>query len=157
LADRRYWDSSCFIAWLAQEAGRYEDCGSILKAAEDGKLEIVTSALTVTEVLWPKGRDKLSRDLRAQVNTFFRHRWITIVQVDRLLAEEAQDFVWDRNIHPKDAIHVASAIRARVYALETYDGGLIQSSGHVGGVPLLEIRKPARIERQPELDLGERD
>jgi predicted nuclease of predicted toxin-antitoxin system len=45
------------------------------------------------------------------------------------------------NIKPKDAIHVATALDAAVFALETFDDGLINKSGKIGN-PSLIIRKP---------------
>lgn len=152
MPERRYWDSGCFIAWLQEESGRYEVCGSILRAAEEGRLELVTSAFTITEVLYPKGGNLLDRSLRATVRGFLRQRFLVLVQVDRRVAEMAQDLVWDQGVRPKDAVHVASALRAGVYALETYDEQLIRRSGRVGGQPALEIRSPRPIGRD-DLDL----
>lgn len=129
MAERRYWDSGCFIAWFKEETGRVDTCGAILNAAEGGDIELVTSAFTITEVVWPKGREKLDARLRKMVTDFFRQPWIIMVQVDRLLAEEAQRLVWEKSVHPKDAVHVASALRAGVYSLETYDEGLIKLTG----------------------------
>lgn len=142
MADRRYWDTACFIAWLGREAGRAEVCGSILFAAEAGEVDLVTSAFTLTEVLRPKGRDRLDPNLRQTILDFFRHPWITLVQVDRIVAERAQAFVWDRGVRPKDAIHVASAVLAKCSVFETYDSDLIELSGRVGGSPILQIRHP---------------
>ncbi len=77
---------------------------------------------------------------------------IILVQVDRIVAEEAQRYVWDQNVSFKDAVHVASAVRATASALETYDGPLIKLSGRVGGSPLLQIRQPEiyRMSQQEE-------
>lgn len=44
-------------------------------------------------------------------------------------------------LKPKDATHVATAVRAKVDVLETFDDGLIKLSGKVGN-PLLPIRRP---------------
>jgi predicted nucleic acid-binding protein len=61
--------------------------------------------------------------------------------VTRLVAESAQDLVWDHGVKPKDAIHVATALEAKVQALETFDDGLLKKSRKIGVPPLL-IRKP---------------
>jgi predicted nucleic acid-binding protein len=156
MPERRYWDAGCFIAWLQEEEGRYEECGSVLHAAEEGRLEIVTSAFTITEVLYPKGGNLLDRSLRTTVRDFLRQRFLVLVQVDRRVAEAAQDLVWDKGIRPKDALHVASALRASVYALETYDEQLIKKSGRVGGQPVLEIRHPRPFVAE-EWELGLED
>jgi predicted nucleic acid-binding protein len=52
----RYWDSNCFLAWLQEEGDRVRGCGMVIDAAERGKVRIVTSALTLAEVLWLRGK-----------------------------------------------------------------------------------------------------
>jgi len=47
---RFYWDASVFLAWLNKEEGRFYICDAILKAAEEGQVKIVTSAITLVEV-----------------------------------------------------------------------------------------------------------
>lgn len=145
MIDRRYWDSACFLAWFNEEPGRWEVCGSVLQAAEDGKIELVTSAFTITEVLQPKGEKPLSAEKRTLVQRFFRRPEFVIVNVDRRLAEHAQRYFWDFNIKPKDAIHVASAVYAGVPVLETFDEGLICHSGRLAGNPVLQVRVPEGI------------
>ena len=127
-----------------------EVCGSVLQAAEDGKLELVTSAFTITEVLQPKGERPLSPEKRALVQRFFRRPEFVIVNVDRRLAEYAQRYFWDFNIKPKDAIHVASAVYAGVPVLETFDEGLIRHNGRLGGSPVLQVRRPVAITGDPQ-------
>jgi predicted nucleic acid-binding protein len=153
--ERRYWDSGCFLAILNREPGRVDTCAAILKAAERRDLEIVTSAFTITEVLYPKNGEKLAPEKRHTVRQFFRRRGIVLVNCDREVAEAAQDYVWDFNVRPKDAIHVASAIRWNVPVIETYDGGLLKLSEKVAGDPILIIRKPeiAPVAIKPQVDL----
>ena len=50
---RRYWDTNCFLGVLKKEADKETACRAVIREAEAGKLRIVTSALTITEVLWP--------------------------------------------------------------------------------------------------------
>jgi len=61
--------------------------------------------------------------------------------VTRSIAEAAQDVVWNHDIKPKDAIHVATALDAKIAVLETFDENLLTKSGTVGN-PSLTIRKP---------------
>lgn len=147
MAERRYWDSACFIAVLNEEEDRVETCAAVLAAAAAGQVEIVTSAFTITEVLHPKGGRPLPPDLRRTVNSFFRRPEIVVVNVDRDVAEKAQSYFWDFGVRPKDAIHVASAIHASAPVLETYDDALIDLSEKLGGSPVLRVRKPYPIDR----------
>ena len=55
--------------------------------------------------------------------------------------KRAQDVVWNNNIKPKDAIHVATAINLKIGVLETFDGHLLGQTGTIGS-PSLVIRKP---------------
>jgi hypothetical protein len=139
--EKIYWDTDCFLAHLQAEAGKAEKCDGVLERAERGDVLIVTSALTIAEVLWMKGAPRLSKDKAATVQKFFRRSYIRVVNVTRKIAETAQTNVWDHDIRPKDAIHVATAVAFSCDALETFDAGLIGKSGKVGN-PLLLIREP---------------
>ena len=72
--DQRYWDSDCFLGWLQGEKDKEEHCKEVLTAADDGKILIVTSALTIAEVLALKGRTKIPQSEKAKVETFFKSR-----------------------------------------------------------------------------------
>src|SRR5262245_35914657 len=104
--DLRYWDANAFQGWLNQESDKVEPCRSVLDAAERGDVMIVTSALTLAEVLWIKGTPKLDSSKRDTVSSFFRNGYISVRGVDRFIAELARDVVWDNGVHPKDAIHI---------------------------------------------------
>jgi predicted nucleic acid-binding protein len=133
-----YWDSDTFLGWLQEEEGKVELCQGTLERATAGEVVIVTSALTLAEVLWMRGGPRLAEDKADKLRRFCRHSYIRVWSVTRAIAESAQDCVWKRGIRPKDAIHVATAIAAKAPILETFDVGLLKQSGSVG----LEIRKP---------------
>lgn len=138
---RRYWDACAFLAWLKQEDGRYEGCGNVLREARAGKLQIVTSALTIAEVLMLKGKEPVPERDRRLVRDVFKAEWLILYNVDRTIAESAQEVVWRFRVHPKDAIHVATALSARVDRLDTTDGDLLKRSGRIGA-PALTIARP---------------
>jgi len=118
---RRYWDSATFIGLL-----------------------------TLAEVVKLRRHPPLTKDDAASLRAFFKHDWIVVRQVTRLLAEAARELVWDEGIDPKDAIHVATALDAGVVQLDTFDTGLINMSGRLG-VPPLVIGHPNVPE---QLNLG---
>ena len=126
---RRYWDSSAFLAWLLPEPEREDACHSVLRAAEDGDLELVTSALTLTEVIKLKGKPELKREHEAKIAKFFENEYIILRTVDRFIALAAQRLVWEQNLSPKDSIHVATALRWKIPVLDTFDEGLIALNG----------------------------
>lgn len=150
MAERRYWDSNCFLAWLQSEEGRHETCQDVLTLAERGEVEIVTSVLTLTEVLRLRPKDALPSERRSSVEALFNRPSIRTMMLTRRLAEMARDLVWDHGVAPKDAIHVASALAAKVDVLNTFDDPLVGKSGSIGNPPLV-IEIPTVT--APELDL----
>jgi predicted nucleic acid-binding protein len=139
--DRRYWDSDAFLGYLNGEADKISDCESVLEAAEDRRLIIVTSALTLAEVLYVKGRSPISKADRDKVASFFKQPYISVQNVTRRISEQARDVFWDHGIKPKDAIHVATALVLKIPVLNTFDRNLLSANGRVGN-PLLRIEKP---------------
>lgn len=141
-AELIYWDSDAFLGWLQAEPGKVELCEGTIERAKAGEVLILTSTLTIAEVLWLKGQPKVSKDKADALRKFFRRSFIRVRNVTRSVAEAAQDLVWDHGIKPKDAIHVATALDAKVPILETFDEGLLAKSGVVGKNPPLIIRRP---------------
>jgi predicted nucleic acid-binding protein len=144
---RRLWDSSCCIAWLANETGRVDYCRTVLEAAEAGEVELYVSTLAMAETLWPRGRPDATvirdylRDEREAVENFFRQPYFVIVEVDRTIASLAQNLVWDHGVKPKDAVHVASAVRWSIPRFDTFDEPLQALSGKLGSPPVI-IERP---------------
>ena len=149
MADKIYWDSSAFLALLQAERGRVQACSDTLQAANDGKYLIVTSALTIAEVLWMKGAPKVTEDKAKIINQFFLRSSIRVVNLDRRIAQSAQRLVWSNGVKPKDAIHIATAQKYECVIFETFDDPLIVKSGVISGI---EIRHP-QPSRQGALDV----
>ncbi|MGH7057385.1 MAG: hypothetical protein ACREFZ_05795 [Acetobacteraceae bacterium] len=49
--ERIYWDSDAFLGWLQAEASKAELCRGTLERARAGEVAIVSSTLTLAEVL----------------------------------------------------------------------------------------------------------
>lgn len=150
-AELIYWDANAFLGWLQEEPERVDLCRATLERARAGDVLIVTSALTMAEVLWLRGAVPIPKDRADIVKRFFRRSTIRVRNVTRQVSESAQELVWDHGIKPKDAIHVATALEAGVVALETFDEPLIKKSETVGKPPVV-IRKPL-LPAQGSLDL----
>lgn len=148
--ERRYWDSDCFLGWLQAEPDKQEACRGVLEEAKAGSILIVTSALTIAEVLALRGRPKIEARRRHAVEQFFRQNYISVQNVTRRIAESAREAVWDHGILPKDAIHVATALAAEVASMNTFNVNLIKKSRLVG-TPALTICRP--FVNAPKLDL----
>jgi predicted nucleic acid-binding protein len=148
---RCYWDSTCFIAWLKPEPDRRAKCQEVIRAAEKGELQIVTSAISLIEVVkLDKGPLQITQDKERKISDFFKHRYIVVVQVTRTLTELARTLIWNQGLRPKDAVHAATAISERLTDFHTFDRDFLKLDGKVGN-PLLVIKEPHTL--QPELPL----
>lgn len=141
----RYWDANVFLAWLKEEPEKLAQCEAGIRDAEAGKLVIVTSALTLAETLYlVRGEIPVAPETREKVRSFFRNEYILLHELDRGIAELAQDVVWDHEVAAKDAVHVATALtvgeRLPLEQLDTYDGPLIAKSGTISR---LKIGQPS--------------
>jgi predicted nucleic acid-binding protein len=141
-APLRYWDSNAFLGWLKNEPDKASECETVLAAAEAGKIQIVTSALTLTEVIKMKGKTRITKDQEETIKAFFENEYIVVRDVDRFIAETARDLIWTHAaLSPKDAIHIATAVRLKLSVLDTFDGPLIKLSGKIG-TPKIIIGRP---------------
>ena len=134
---RRYVDSDVFLGWLKNESDKVDECRTVIRAAEEGRVQLVTSSITLTEVIkLEKGREIPETD-QAKVDAFFKHEWIIVRLVDRKIAEYARQLVWKHGFDIKDSIHVATAVVERIPRMDTCDGELIKRSGQIGDPPLI--------------------
>lgn len=139
--DRRYWDSDAFLGHLDGEPDKAAACAEVLEAASAGRIVIVTSALTIAEVLYCKGHKAVPKDNRERIAAFFKQPYISVQNVTRHISEVAREVYWDHNIRPKDAIHVATALAYKIPVLNTFDKDLLGMNLKLGD-PLLRIEKP---------------
>ena len=79
-----YWDANVFHALFSKEKGRVEACERLHDAARGGKLLIYTSAITFAECVWLKGLPRLSKEHEAVIQKFFMHKYIEIINCDRM-------------------------------------------------------------------------
>ncbi len=148
----RAWDSDAFLGWLQAEPGKQEACRPVIRAAERGELTIVASTLALAEVLTMRGETPIPAEAADKVEAFFQQPYIIVRNLDRRTAELARQIVWGCQVKAKDAVHVATALRAGVSVLETFDAGLITRSPiTVDGFSALEIREPAMPDAPPTL------
>jgi len=148
-----YWDSATFLALFNKDVSPNdcELCEDVWHECEQGLTLIATSTLTIAEVIFLKGAPKLDSTKRPLVNNFFRAEHIILRPLTRSIAELARDIVWDSNINPKDAIHIATAVTYKIGIIHTFDKGLLnRNTINVNGF-LLNIRQPY-AQRQIEME-----
>jgi predicted nucleic acid-binding protein len=154
-----YVESSVFIAFIRGETtqGPNHDqdakaiVNSILVAAEAGAFPIVTSSLTIAEVFKRKGAALLTNQQNDDLRPYFREQYIQIVEVDRDVAERANElcrtFQADaaaqlRGLRPNDAIHIASAERAECDVILAWDPDFMSQKPRI---TWLQLENPKTI------------
>jgi predicted nucleic acid-binding protein len=154
MPDSVYWDTCLFIEILQKDnQDRFEACEEMRAKAENGELVIVTSTLAIVEVNKLPESGSLPEEQSRQILDFFENPYIVLRQLDRPTAERAHEVVRANGLSNADAIHVATAILAKVPVLYTYDvakrkrKGLIRHHLKIGNPPL-------RIEIPPKPSIG---
>lgn len=149
--DLVYLDSNFYFDYLISNRAGHQLAVDVINAWKAGAVELATSALTLTEVLYvkldvPNERRKIDRSREPDIIDLFAEygpRRLRLIETDRRVGEDARRVFYDCAIDPKDAIHVASAIRGRCPVMFSRDHKLLRASGKVGGTPTLVIKKPS--------------
>ena len=152
---RVYWDACAWIAYINQEKAvlnkqdqaenRFSMCRNVLKLASKGKIEIVTSAFTLAEVC---KKPEVKESGLDHLPSFFEKSYILVIPVDLAIGRKAQTLQVSGlvNLKPPDAVHIASAQRANVTELHTFDAGVLNLDGAITnaeGSPM-KICKPTQ-------------
>ena len=123
--ERFYWDTSVFLCFLWEgEKDRRLICESILKHAQQGDVQIITSMYTLVEVIRPrqmKHPHPLTNQQVATLEGMFKWPFIKKIQVHEDLAFKAARLARECGLKPADAIHAATAINAHVDELQAWD------------------------------------
>ena len=148
-----YWDSCTYIDYLRGDHPRKAEMEMIIEDWKAGRVTMVTSALTIAEVVFircaPDGtRTYLDAPEEAKMRDLFQppqSQPFVVVELTRDRALAARALVWrsQNAIKPKDAVHVVSAIDARCDVLQTNDDEMVKMSGQAGGLPPLRIEYPS--------------
>ena len=140
---RRLWDSSVIIGYLAGQQELADACGNIIEGAARGELEIVISAIATIEVAYLQGVDDQVSEARIQ--ELFRREYIIPAAIDVGVSAIARGLVRKYRgvpkIKPPDAAHLATAIQWQIPVVETTDPDLLRLDG-LEGIPPIVIRKP---------------
>lgn len=151
-----YWDTCNFLTILKGDPNDLQGCIDILTEAQNGRLKIVTSAITLAAIvkLTPQGEPALLDSEESRIiETFFLHDYIIIRDFDRKTAEIARQISWKLQVKSFDAMHVATAIRAKVDYFETSDLPLINKIQGKIGDPVIAVRRPHLPKKQLGLDI----
>lgn len=146
---RRYFDSDVIIRFVMNRP----ESSIIQRLIEDAaakRWQLVVCAVSFVEVTRsPRGPVDLARF--ARIHDFFDNEYFFVQEVDRVLAEQALGLIYDYNwLYPKDALHVAAAIRTGCDVFYTYDCDLLR---RMNGERGLRVEEPELSpEPEPELE-----
>lgn len=130
-----YWDASVFLSWLKNEtrkAGIMESMEQHVKLIDEGKIVLVTSVVSFTEVL-EAGQDHVIKGFYS----LFDRPNVVAIAVDTVVAKLAGEIRKQHKIKTPDAIHLASAIHYGVAEFHTLDDKLIKLGSDLAGRKLL--------------------
>jgi predicted nucleic acid-binding protein len=146
MADSNYclWDSCVFIDGLRKTADRFPRISELESEAKSRRLFIFASTLAIAEVVKLKEYGDLTEDEHRDISAYFRHKFIKVIPVDRVIARAAAEIVREHSLKPPDAIHIATANRCRCAVLYTYDGPMLEKNGQIGS-PSLPIKRPGEF------------
>ncbi len=117
-------DTNIFINVKEEEEPFFEYSSKILDAIEAGQLKGVISIITIAELCVgyyninkPKEKDEYLSNLYTQHN-------YTIVNLDRVLADQSAKIRSETNLRLPDSIIVATSLKEKVFSLISNDGKL---------------------------------
>lgn len=158
------WDACAWIALIQDEKIRgpggqlTEDrgamCRAVIDLAKKGKIEIVTSALSLAEVC--KNRDIKDADT-SKISAFFEHEFVLLSNLDRTVGERARTLMMAGlpGLKPADACHLATAaVAPNVAEMHTFDTDLLALDSKIekADKAMLRICKPdASVGAEPPL------
>ena len=112
-----YIDSNVFIypiLYEEEQEPKVKHAKRMLHRVEKGELPAYTSTLTWDEVVWivrkTMGKDEAISQ-RQKLLGFLNLQWIS---VDENILSQAQSLMAKYNLHPRDSIHIASAIDRKI-------------------------------------------
>lgn len=150
-----YWDTDCFLGFLKEEKDKIQLCRGATEQAKEGTLVIVTSAITLIEVVKLDSQLRLNAGAEKTIKDFFKNPYIYIANVDIEVGMLARDLIWKHSLSQRDSIHVATALRLKIDKMHTFDEQLHKLNNKYGN-PKLQICKPD-IEHQMDFnDLNEK-
>lgn len=139
---RSYWDACVFLDFISGHPTHAPDIEAILETADQGKIEILTSTVTIAEVAFVQ-HEKANNVLSPEIEARIEKLWIppspiTLVEFHAGIAHAARQLMrraiehGSSGLKPFDAIHFATAEMLGVSEFNTYETRLARYSSLVG-------------------------
>jgi predicted nucleic acid-binding protein len=144
-----YWDADIFMSYVEDHPDRAPLIDLLLGDARAGKLELITSVITVAEVGYAAS-ERLAGALSADVLQKIDGLWavggpVRVVEVYPLIASRARNLIREgvprgwTGLRAHDAIHLATAQQLHADEIHTYDE-LWSRYADILGIPINEPR-----------------
>lgn len=107
---RLYLDTAVFIYFVERNPRYFDFCDEIFRRVEEGRIEAMTSTLTMTEILvqpYKMKKDELVLKFYSLFSTYPHLKWIDLTLGISDLAAKVRA---ERHMKTPDAIHGASAL-----------------------------------------------
>jgi uncharacterized protein len=151
--ERRYFGSCIFIYIITNNPNFEPMCTAAVSAAEQGQFTLVTSLLTLVEVIKDRSGASIPPPRAQQlIAAYFEREHILMAQATREVMKRARDLRWKHGtgkLKTLDAVHLASALDTGCTTLYTYDGDMLSISE-----PGIRIEKP-NIQAQTAFPLAQ--
>ena len=142
-SERRLWDSTAIIAYLAGEPAFRDSLEGIIERARHREVQIMVSVFATVEVAYIRGTEHDVAE--ATILDFFSRDFVTPIAIDARIAAIARRLVraYEPNpgLKPPDATHLATAVAWNIPVVETTDPDLLRLDGQEGQPPIA-VRYP---------------
>lgn len=146
--ERAYLDANVLLALVQNEDGRADVVQGLLEDARHGRIEVITSVLTVTEVVY--AADEIAgENLDAEASDAIDTLWepaspITVVDASMVTSRKARALIREAKnrgfkIKPYDAQHLAAAVLHGATRVFTYENAATRANwSDLLGIPVDE-------------------
>ena len=125
-----YWDSCVFLSYIMNEKDRASTVLNLLEEAENGRVKICTSIISIVEVAFAK-TEKDKKSLSPEIEKKINELWlpaspIKILDFYELIAKDSRDLIRltigkKYRVRPADAIHLTTAKKIGATEFHSYD------------------------------------
>jgi predicted nucleic acid-binding protein len=116
-----YLDANVFVYAALNRKALGERSRSIIGGVQTGKIIAVTSALSFDELVWAVRKQRGESDGISAGEIFLNMQSLEIMEVRQDLLSSALSLVKKYHLNPRDAIHAASALNAKVEYIVSED------------------------------------
>ncbi len=129
------------LEYLKGDYDQRDQCDMILTKAMEGKTTILTSSLTLAEVLWLDPQQVYNEASKQKIKDFFDSPYIQVIDYTRFVAERARELKWMyEGMGLKDAGHLSTVIESEIFLFETFDSNLLKYDREFKNTDGQEIR-----------------